>query len=221
MGCRGLQCSQRCRANRDDGVPRAVRSLDGRYRGRGQSKALTMHPMLPEIFVLHGVKGSGTHMQRDVGEADASCGKAIKQRLIEMQSGRRSGDGARISRIDCLVTFIVCRLGVPRDVWRQRDFAVRFEIVLQRRADREAQPNEAAIALDECCACSRGKLDAAAGFGWMAGAKLHPGFVGTEDAFEQQLDDSAARFATVQPGADHASIVEHEEISRLQQFGQS
>jgi hypothetical protein len=83
-----------------------------------------VHVVLGQVLDAHRLEGAGAHVQGDVGDVHALRGQFVEQRLVEVQAGGRRGDGARLLRIDGLVTLLVELVGVVLDVRRQRQAAV-------------------------------------------------------------------------------------------------
>ena len=129
-----------------------------------------------------------------------------------MQSRRRRRDRPRVARIDGLVPDLVVRRRRPRDVGRQRHFAVRVEPVCHRR-HAEAEVKEAVGPLDHLGFDTARQLQPAAGFRRMTRPQLEQRGVGAGDALEQQLDAPAGGLGRGHARLDHAGVVEDQEIA--------
>ncbi len=179
-----------------------------------------MHAVRGEIFRLHREERAGTDVQRDPGELHAPRADRIEQRRVEVQSGRRGGDGSGTSRVHGLVPRLVGRRCGARDVGWQRDGGVPREIVDKRSDAREAQAEEPIAARDDVGVDGSRQANRLARTRCMAGADLEQALGRAQNPFEQQFDPAATRLHAHEPGFHDLCVVQHQEVAVPQEQGQ-
>ena len=149
---------------------------------------------------------------------DATLLKRLKQRRVEMQTGRRRCDGTVIASVDSLVAGPVFTCGAAADVRRQRDFAVRFEKGLD--VGIEFQPIQWALPAQHAGACAVGEAQFGSVAGTAAGLDLCRRRSRAGDALQQHLHPPTRVLAAAEAGADDSGVVQDEQVTGSQQTGQ-
>src|SRR5262245_39753638 len=86
-----------------------------------------MQAMLLDAIGADGRKGAGPNVEGDPRRLDAELSDARKQRLVEMQPGRRRCNCTWRTREDGLIALAVHRRRRALDIGRQRHGAARLE----------------------------------------------------------------------------------------------
>ncbi len=102
-----------------------------------------MHAMLGDVTLPHRLEGSGSDVQRDIGDIDTLLAQLSQQRLIKMQTCRRRRYRAFFARIHSLIAFFIRRLCRAVDIRRQRQAAVTLDQV--SGVSGKTQPVELAV----------------------------------------------------------------------------
>ena len=131
---RALQRAHRRRADGHHAAAVPPRAGDRRGRRRREARPLRRDPVRLHDRRGDGPEGRGSDVQGDRVDLDTGRAQPFKNLPREVQPGRRRRHGARRRRVHGLVALPVFRrrLGVTRDVRRQRRQAVRLE----QRGDR-------------------------------------------------------------------------------------
>ena len=203
-----------------DHAPAAGAGLADAAQGLGRHDvAFGVHDVLADARDAHRLESAGAHVQGDEGAFHAHGCQTVEHGLVEMQTGGRRGHGAGLGGVDGLVAGFVPAVGAVRDVGGQGHAAVAFQEFqhgggkVQLEQFVPAAPDlglEGAVGQDQACARA----------GRLAGAHMRQGAPGFGDAFDQDLDLSAAVLAAAQPGLDDAGVVEDQQVARAQQTGQ-
>jgi hypothetical protein len=209
---------ERTHAGRADGHDAPARGAATRDCFAGRRRHL--QPFRMQLVILDALRSNGREstradVQRQKRVLDAELRERSELRTIEMQTCGRRGHGARRARIHGLVAFAIRLARDARDVRRQRHLAVGFE----KRHDVavELELKQRAVAPDHARARFAGQLELAARLRLVTGLELEERAPGAEQALEQQLDAPAARLLRLQPGRQHARIVQHEQIAASEQ----
>src|SRR5205823_11437100 len=91
----------------------------------------------------HRLKRSIPHVQRDLGQRDATILQHPENLRGEMQARRRRGDGSAVPREHRLIPFAIVYAIVALDVRRQRNMADRVDDILNRSTVAAPQPDRA------------------------------------------------------------------------------
>ncbi len=170
--------------------------------------------MFAEVFDPHRLEGAGAHVQRDIREVHAFRSQPVEQRLVEVQAGRGRGHGARLFRVHRLITLFVEFVGRVLDVRRQRQAAVRFDQV--EHVAFKVQREEFAGALACRYVEGIGQADAVTWLGRLRRAHLRQHRAVVEHALDQHLDLAAGFLDAEEARLEHAGVVHHEQVARLQ-----
>ena len=111
-----------------------------------------------------------------------------------------------------LIAQCIGRGRTVRDVRWQRHLAVPLEPIDERLLNIEAQTEQPIIAIDNRCRRAVGELHRRSNRRHVACPDLHPCLVSRDDPFDQPLDAAAGRLAPEETRANHARIVQHDEI---------
>ena len=79
-----------------------------------------MHPVLGNVVGSYWLESACAYMQCYIGNIDALVLQPRQHCCIKMQAGSWRSDGARLSGINCLVTFLVIGASRVLDIGRQR-----------------------------------------------------------------------------------------------------
>ena len=79
-----------------------------------------MHAVFGNGVHAYRLEGPGTHVQRQPGDFDGTCGELPEQRIVEMQAGGRRSHGAGLAGKNGLVARFVVAAGGVGDVGWQR-----------------------------------------------------------------------------------------------------
>jgi hypothetical protein len=92
---RCFERAQTGRPDRDHLAGAGARAGYGGNRRRRNLEALGVHAVFGNGVHAHRLEGPGTHVQRQPGDFDGTCGELPEQRIVEMQAGggRRHGAG--------------------------------------------------------------------------------------------------------------------------------
>jgi hypothetical protein len=170
--------------------------------------------VLGQVLDAHRLEGAGAHVQGHVGDVHALRGQLVEQRLVEVQAGGRRGDGARLLRVDGLVTLLVELVGVVLDVGRQRQAAVGLDQL--EHVAFEVQGEEFAGALARGDVEGVGQADAVARLGRLGRAHLGQHGAVVEHALDQHLDLAAGFLLAEEARLQHAGIVHHQQVAGLE-----
>jgi hypothetical protein len=107
-----------------------------------------VHRVFGEIAGAHRLKGACADMQRHARDRHAAGAQRVEDRVVEVQSRGRRGDGARLVRIDGLIARFVGGFRRALDIRRKRYGAVRIEQREHVAAALEPQAGELTVALD-------------------------------------------------------------------------
>ena len=237
----GFERAHRGRAHGDHAPaarPAARKRLE---RGGGDVVPLAVHAVLGQVLGLDGLEGARAHVQRDVCALHATRGQRGEHARVEMQRRRGRGHGAGLAREHGLVALGVLRfLGGLRSIGRllralyvrrQRHVAVAFQERVGRRIgcvcrplQREAKQRPVGVGPApeqrgrEATALRPARDQQRAAHAWLfAHFHVRDDLVACENALDQQLQLAAAGFLAKQARLEHARVVEHEQVARLQQ----
>ncbi|MNK39658.1 hypothetical protein D3C87_582740 [compost metagenome] len=154
-------------------------------------------------------------MQGHIGKVDALGLQLVEQGLVEMQAGRRRGHGAGHLVEDGLVARLVECIRIVFDVRRQRQPAMRLDQL--EHVGLEVQGKEFAGALADRHIEGVGQADTATGRRRLRRTHLGQHGALVEHALDQRLDLAAAFLDAKEARFEHARIVHHQQVARLQQ----
>ena len=208
----GFQGAHHGGADRHDASPAG---LDRAPCRRRYGVALRVHAVAAQVLHAHRLERAGADVQRDAGYANALRLQTAEDRVVEVQAGRGGGDSARNAGVDRLVAILVRRVGLAVDVRRQRHAAETLEIGRDGLA--EIEPVELALAPDhrDCAVANEyrsSRLER------LAGPHLAERLALPVEAFDDDLRLAAGILAADQAGLDDARVVDHEEVSRVEQI---
>ena len=103
------------------------------------SHRLRMHLVLAYRFALHGLKRSGTHVQRQLLTLNAMSIQVAQHTLREVQAGSRSSHTAFYLRIHRLIRSLVALLRLSVQVWRDRQLTHRVDDLGKRHVARPVE----------------------------------------------------------------------------------
>ena len=83
---------------------------------------LTVHDMGVDLLHPHRLEGARADVQSDISQPATARLETIQHGLVEMQTGRRRGNGAWMTRIDGLVPRQVLHAGRSFNIRRQWHF---------------------------------------------------------------------------------------------------
>ena len=210
-----------CRADADDPAAGALGLVDHICRLLRDHAELGVHMMLGDLLRLDGPEGPETDVQRDIGLFDALGCELFQQLAGKMQTGCRRGGRAVHLGIDRLIALAVFEFFL--DVWRQGHFAETLEHLKEDPLIVELHELVAVFLLSDD---RRGELSAAEGqFGAGMGlpSRLREAFPDAAALIleQQHLDGAAGRLPMAQqPCREHAGVVHHQTVARLQQVDQ-
>ena len=195
-------------------------------------REIYLHAVVGDALHAHRLEGARAHVQRHACRLHAARGQRREHVLVEVQRrGRRRHRPGAGGEHGLVAALVLGAVGV-RDVRRQRHVAVRLQ---QREGvGREAQVEQRAVgpgAAQHLGVEARGghlgpaEMHHAARARRLARAQVGPDgvrHVGRrgQHALDQRLHRAAAGLAPVQASLDHARVVEHQQVARLQQRGQ-
>lgn len=103
-----------------------------------------------------GFEGASTDMKGDELSADALLLEALKHLVGEMEPGSRSGYGAFVLSIDCLVAFVVVALGLAIEVWGKGDDTGLIDDFREGAASGPLEGDEPSVANSLSSVCGEG-----------------------------------------------------------------
>lgn len=179
---------------------------------------LGMHAVPGQIVHPHRLEGAGAHVQRQITDIDARR-LYLRQRFgveVQPRGGRR--DRARMAAVDGLITTVVERVRGAANVRRQRQLAHLIQPLAQRQIEMQTEKLTLAITnAGHHPLSATGKLKARAGRQRLAAAQLNKGLPIARQALDQCLDTPAAGPPAAQPGANHARVVQQQQVAGAQQ----
>nr|GEU28151.1 hypothetical protein [Tanacetum cinerariifolium] len=176
---------------------------------------LGVHLVLGQHLVAHRLERAGAHVQRDEREVHALGLERIEQRLVEVQAGSRCGHRAGHLVEHGLVAGFVERIGIVLDVRRQRQAAVRFDQVEHVGVEMQGKEFAGALAHGDVEGIGQAHLGARQRGARRAYLGQHGAVV--EHALDQRLDLAAAFLGAEEARLEHARVVHHQQVARLQQ----
>ena len=217
--CGRFECAQRSRAHSHHSRATRTRASDRIDSRRRHIKPLTMHLMLTCIGHAHGLERTRTHVQRHPCEVRAACAQGIQHGFVKMQARGRCGDRAGNARIHGLITRFVFRIRTMRNVRRQRYAAMRLQYFVNVSVTFKAQLEKFALP-PHYGGAHITKDKHAAGTRRLTRAHLRQRTSGCKHAFNQRFHRTTGILASSQARFDHAGIVKHQHIARINQRGQ-
>lgn len=201
-----------------------------------------MKLMLFDDLGPHGLKGSETDVEGDLGSVDATLADSCQDFGSEMESCRGRSDGATLLGVDGLIAFPIDRGIVSGDVRRQRNVADLLDLGKEVIDGRKTN-----VALAEGAAGNDlgaklivfSKVEVFSNANLATGADQAFPIVGVmvQLSGKQDFDASAEKipgygivraeslrleaFATpVKTGREYSCVIKHEEVVRAEQFGE-
>ena len=215
----GSSCRPRRCARRRAARPQCVRRSPCR-----QHTPFGMHLVIARVGCLNRQKSAGSDMKGECRPADPAAGECLQQSFGEVQSGCRRGHAHLGPGKHRLIIGTVARIAAARtlDVRRQRHRTVACQRLAECLPFKiEAQSH---VALGVLLGDKRGEVPheeddvVADPEPSRALGKRAPG-TAAEIAMERDLDRRCSA-ASLEPGRNHFSIVEDEQIARAQQLRQ-
>ncbi|KGD43715.1 hypothetical protein DO70_6589 [Burkholderia pseudomallei] len=213
-----LERAHRRRADRDHAAAACAGRGDLLDERVGQLVRLAVHPVLGEVFDAHRLERARADVQRERRALDAARLERGEHRVVEVQAGRRRGDGARVRGEHRLIAGLVGRVGRVLDVRRQRQPAVALD--QHEAVVGEVQREERLDALADRHVERIGERERGAGRRALARADLRERGALAGDALDQHLDLAAACLATEEARLEHLRVVEDEQVARRDARGQ-
>ena len=219
IGGGGLQTPHTGGANRNDPSARLARQADAFACILADLQPFGMHDVPVEVIHPHGLEGACPDMQRDLRPSNAQFSQALQHGCIEMQSGCGRRDRTLTAGIEGLIAGIIGLVIRPLNIGGQRNVTLSGHDVGEGRFDR-MQTEQITLATGQHQARAIGELDDRSRPGRLAGADMGERLVRRQQTFDQDLDPSAGRLLTEQPGAHDAGVIEDEQVIRAQQARQ-
>ena len=212
-----LEATNHGGADGDDSPPARTGFRDRLADRARHIEQFAVHHVGVDIFTTYRLEGAGADMQRDMGRAHALCRQPLQDAVVEVQSRGRRRDRAGFAGIDRLVAFAVGTLVGAANVRRQRHVPVTLEqfqpVALPLLEHEKIAVAGAHHALDFTFQPERRARPRC-----LAGAQVGEQPLRIEHPFDHHFDPAAAVFLAVQAGRDHPRIVEHQQVSGIDEI---